>query len=329
VAFQGDSRPPSEAEVERALAGLAASEARAPEALRTRLRQAFVEGALEPGETASRPLSAGRTADGMLEHTITRGAGSTPARPEFKAELRERFVSGRLEEGISAPPALRPVPAARPLLRIAAAAALAAAAILVVALFVPRRHHWRATDFTAGGTGSFAGVPLSEIGLSSIGARLSEGGVLETGDGRLDLSLGRDDLMVAVKPGSRLHVARLPEPGSGEPIEIDIEAGEIYISTCVEYEGNPIVVLTADSRVDVTGTKLGVLVFAEGTCVCVAEGTVEVRPRKACFEPCSVNGSTSFVAERGERAGHTVPFAQGHGAEHDDHVASLMAFGAR
>jgi ferric-dicitrate binding protein FerR (iron transport regulator) len=108
-------------------------------------------------------------------------------------------------------------------------------------------------------------------------------GALQVADGRLRLHYG-DEFRMEVRPGSRVWL----DPQGGRALRLG--EGELFLQTFAAYGGQGLSVDTPETQVAVHGTTLGVRADAQGTCVCVLEGVVQVhehgrpetRPVPAC-----------------------------------------------
>ena len=295
-----------EAELRRRFLAGAQAEGEAPGTDPRSLEDPFSDNiSLSQAEDAARKASV----QSDFETFLQRHPGPHEARDAFRDELRQRFL-GDAATHASDPgrvrPAPRPASAARPrgrLLRFAPLAGVAAAAA-VLFLILPRFEQDRqpdhvaelpAPDTTTGPGGTSSGsVPTvaARWSLESFdpGTRVRLDGepfdptvlgpdelhdrLLAAGDevavdaGRMTLVFG-DQVGMEIQPGSRLEFV------AGGPA-LGLRAGEVYLTTFDGYPGHGLEVTTHDTQVLVHGTTLGVLVDPEGTCVCVAEGEVQL-----------------------------------------------------
>jgi len=183
------------------------------------------------------------------------------------AAARRRARLAFLTEIAATPPPLRERRSFRRLVW-----ALAAAAILAVTFLLPEPERWRAE---LDGRVVFDGreyLPGEEARLATA---LERSGLLETSAARGRIELGDAFALELLAEGS-LAVPPLPVLDGVEPMEFELTRGEAYLRTGASYPGNPIVVRTDLADVALHGTTVGVLVDAQGTCVCVADGTARV-----------------------------------------------------
>ena len=217
-------------------------------------------------------------------------AQATPtARPEFARELRARFVAGDFadaDDGGAAPRATPPlVVERRSWWRRKPTLTAAAAAAFLSAFLGPRL--WRSESdsgpgpawevLSAGVTATvtrdgearrLAGSALAEAILSGARVQTSEGELRLRLDGRVLMELG---------PGTDLTFAECGAD-AGSAIRLGLASGRLAAATGAGFEGSRLVVEAPDAEVVVTGTGFGIDVYDMGTCVCVTEGEVEVRP---------------------------------------------------
>lgn len=316
---------PTPAEVEALLAAWRVPPARA--AFRERVGNAFLAegsrgtGADSPSHASNEPRTEPRDdpASAMrLEELLSRTAAS-PARPEFRAALREAFCSGAIER--SAPPeprsaARRRVPL-RPLLLVTAAAA-------ALLLFLHLRNEepvWRVLGVEGEGAPVLDGFAFDSEDAAGLERGLAEAREVASGETTLDL-VYRGIARLHVRPGTTWRAVRDPGP---EALALEIDQGEIYVRTLAALDGRPITIRTPDGVVRITGTALGVLTDESGTCVCVARGHVRVtchEGQPGCERELDGHESVQFVRAESAHFGTPVPFPE----PADQHVGDLLAF---
>jgi ferric-dicitrate binding protein FerR (iron transport regulator) len=253
------------------------------------LRRGFLaaEGALE----ASRDPDLGRRNARMTRPEppdLARVLDVPPARPAFQAELRGRFLR---------PLALLRTPRHRPW-RAALGASVAAAAVAFVAatLWPSAAQRWSVRVLEARGPIVVDGLELAPGDGSVLAERLGRARTIDVGANRLGLTYG-DVLEIVAHPGttiSALRFERDPDAASRARV-MSIERGEIYLRTLAGFGLRPLTIETPVSSVNVTGTALGVWAFPTGACVCVAEGSVSVRPHDEALASAHVSARQSHV----------------------------------
>ncbi|MEW6074247.1 MAG: FecR family protein, partial [Planctomycetota bacterium] len=171
----------------------------------------------------------------------------------------------------------------RPALRLFAGTLAAAAAILAVARLVPRAEGWRALEVT-GGEIALDGEAVRATDLARLGPAIMGADALETGASHVRLALA-DRYRLDAGPGTRLRPREFARAvAADEPARLAVEAGEILLWRNPARGGGPLTVATPAVQIAVTGTVLGVLCLADGTCVSVAEGGVTVDCCGGCVQ---------------------------------------------
>lgn len=201
------------------------------------------------------------------------GQSADTARAEYRARLRTAFVQGELQP-------LAPVRRSPRPLFFWGGGLLAAAATILLLLraLLPAEPGppWlvapgidRSVSVVA--DGQALTLPADAAALRET---LRDGGLLALPDS-LPLSLTLDRrLAVQLAPGSRV---RLPGVRAGWPsLAVVVEEGEARFTSGAAFKGRTLIVTTAESVVEVTGTTIAVIADSSGTCVCVLEGAVRV-----------------------------------------------------
>ena len=289
-------------------------------ARRAEARRAFLEARSPAGDVPSRTPAPARMGD--MAHAAH---GEDPAFEAWLAALapldspaasaRRRARLAYLSEIAATPPPLRERRSFRHLVW-----ALAAAAILAVTFLLPEPERWRATLDGRVVFDEREYLPGDEARLATA---LERSGTLETSaaPGRIELG---DAFALELLANGSLAVPPLPVLDGVEPLEFELGRGEAYFRTLPAYPGNPIVVRTGLADVSLHGTTVGVLVDAQGTCVCVAEGTArvtstrlaagfqDVGPRltlRVYHDPLVEPKTEAFPAEDGADSDHTSELA--------------------
>lgn len=220
-------------------------------------------------------------------------------------------------------------------LRLVRGVLAAAAAVLVIAVLLPREPQWELSLIEGDGLLEVAGfdelIPVEDF-IENVDGFL-EAGVIHTRGNRLELTLP-GELVVELTPASTIDAAGLEARPRGGRWGLRIEQGEAFVSKSPTTRGRPLVIQTFDGDVEVLGTSLGVLCTPDFTCVCVAEGEVEVKPSTARVAPARsvTTGNTLLILRRGEKAFEGMPFPKTlcpSTDPHDHHVCALQGFTAR
>jgi len=203
------------------------------------------------------------------------------ARPEFRAALREQFLSGAAVP--DAPSASRPSPAAneaapppkpRRLFLLVGALAAAAVVVTVLTLTKSRAPLWRIHPSSTAESVIVDGIPLRLDDPAKLVSALGVARELEVRGGTLRVAV-RDEAWIEVADGTRLSQMKFAAAG---PYHVRTDRGSLGIATLPAFSGRGMRVLTEDFDLQVTGTTFGVDVDDSGSCLCVLDGTVQCRP---------------------------------------------------
>ena len=184
---------------------------------------------------------------------------------DFEARCREAFVQGQVR---SIQRTARSSASSSPIRTLAPWFGLLAASVALVFGFRVMNADPETTPETRQGW-ALAGSATASAQAAL--ATLKSGRMLSWDEDSLDVHFG-DGLDLRLLEGTRLR-GGLDEHGE---LALELAAGEILIRTIVAYDGPDLAVTTPQTEVRVTGTALSMMVNEEVTCVCVAEGTVEV-----------------------------------------------------
>ena len=281
------------------------------QAFREDLRARFVAGALAGAqagatgpESESQSEGSVRTAHRMVpssdfyDDLDQRHLAKEPApmaRTRFRQTLRNQFTSGvitgepdqlprhanrgrdRRDGGSSEPPRGLVHPFLRPLVLVAGVA---------LAFFLGNRFlgsedpdqgagTWGVTHATRIAGIEVDGVRFDTADLESLGTRLAMADTVSFGDSEVELALD-EGVHVSILPGTVLERMPFQTRQSGEPLELHLTDGEVFLRTTKGTGPHDIRIHTAHAEVRVLGTTLGVMCHDEVTCVCVADGMVKV-----------------------------------------------------
>lgn len=207
--------------------------------------------------------------------------GRPAARPEFRAALREQFLSGtaahdaaRASRAGPGAHATAPPPKPRRLFLLVGALAAAAAVVTVLALTKSRPPLWRIHPSSTAESVIVDGIPLRLDDGEKLVSALGVARELEVRGGTLRVAV-RDEAWIEVADGTRLSQMKFAAAG---PYHVRTDRGSLGIATLPAFSGRGLRVLTEDFDLQVTGTIFGVDVDGEGSCLCVLEGTVQCRP---------------------------------------------------
>lgn len=204
------------------------------------------------------------------------------ARPEFRAALRERFLDvGEERPGTATPAARAGAPPPRRLLLLAGTLAAAAAIVLTMLLTKSRAPLWRVHPSSTASTVVVDGIALRGDDAASLVAALETARELEARGGTLRVCV-RDEAWIEITDGTRLSQMKFAAAG---PYQVRTDTGSLAVATLPAFAGRGMRVVTQDVDVQVTGTTFAVDVDAEGSCVCILEGTVRCQPAGETLRP--------------------------------------------
>jgi len=149
----------------------------------------------------------------------------------------------------------------------------AAAAILIVAVVALNRGPGWTLAVEGTGTVEIDGVLVSLEDRDDLLARLRPGVRLKM-PANAEITLVADrTLALLFTSGSDATIPPPPARWLGRASAIEMWAGEVRISTGVQFGGARIAVATPNAAVEITGTTIAVILDSAYTCVCVLEGT--------------------------------------------------------
>jgi ferric-dicitrate binding protein FerR (iron transport regulator) len=203
---------------------------------------------------------------------VLRGLPGVAPEPDFRARLRENFVSGALDRERSGKPRAPVLPLFRWGVPLAAAAALIAAFVLV-----NRGPEWRSAGMSGEGQVRIGGTTLTAPEVASELEKLLRSGATVEVEGEAPLDLHCEGtLAIQMAPGSRLTLPNSPGRWVGRAISCRVEQGEVRFVTGPAFEGAHLEVTAPAARIEVSGTTFAVISAADSTCVCVLDGEVKI-----------------------------------------------------
>ncbi|MEE9271543.1 MAG: hypothetical protein V3V49_14935 [Candidatus Krumholzibacteria bacterium] len=198
----------------------------------------------------------------------------------FREDLRSRFVHGGLESPAAETGTYDPEAGRRWWQWAVPVVGVAAAAIAAIILLNggPAMH---VLDVADGSAVRIDGAPA----ILHTGQVLRAGAEIEVPEGeRVDL-VARGVVLYEVTGGTRMTLPATPGRWFNRTVVCSVFVGELRLKTGVRFAGSELRVYTPDGIVEVTGTLLSIQCDAEGTCVCVLEGTARVGVNDDDLEP--------------------------------------------
>ena len=194
------------------------------------------------------------------------------ANAEFRARARREFTgSGEVAKG------RRPLAVA---LALAASIALALGGLVWVA---NRGGPWTIAATSGVGVVEVDGRAIDLADAAALASALRPGVRIST-DARAELELGIEgSLALVVTPETTLRLPAAPGRWFDRNVTAALERGEIRGHTGRRFGGARLRIDLAGGSVEVAGTTFAVLENAEGSCVCVLDGTVRMEERGGTF----------------------------------------------
>ena len=234
--------------------------------------------------------------------------GDLEVRPDedFRARLRRDFISGDIDAAGPGEGADNVVPLDRGgnRRRLWLAAVPALAAILAFVLLTGGDVTWELKSVTGTGSIEVDGRPVEATesgelaGLVRPGARFV---VPETAE--LELILG-DVMVLGIIRDSDVTIPADPDQ-ERTTLTSTVTHGELLVKTGPGFDGENLLILTSEGRIELTGTTVAVNKGDGFTCVCVLEGTARIGKDVADLESVSAgyrkvmfaDGSPSMIVD--------------------------------
>lgn len=145
------------------------------------------------------------------------------------------------------------------------------------------------------------GEPVGRCDLDELSRRLNGASCVDSQDDELVLEL-HGDVQLALVPHTRLELAAKRRTCSRGEVGLSLECGGLLMGPVSGQGRSRLLVETPHAVVRIAGNLLGIDVFEEGTCICVASGDAEVEVLFAEHQTVRVGpDSTCFVfADGGE-----------------------------
>ncbi len=235
----------------------------------------------------------GRAPENQRVRDALRALPPVVASAEFRARTRREFTSGG-----------EVAKRRRPLAVALALAASIALALGGFAWLANRGGSWTIAATSGVGVVEVDGRAIDLADAAGLASALAPGVRVSTG-ARAELELELEgSLTLVVTPETTLRLPAAPGRWFGRNVTAALERGEIRGHTGRRFDGAHLRIDLAGGSVEVTGTTFAVLANAEGSCVCVLDGTVRMRERDGTFV---VAPGRRRVIPPGESAGRDEP----------------------
>ena len=258
--------------------------------------------------------------DELREREIERLLGSLPAlaaRPEFRSNLRERFLAGAasapavdvLPDERSAAPRAHAGRNWKPWIALAAAAAIA----VVLWLSKPAPRHWQVLPGSDATAVLVNGESIPATETERIGAALNDARSVLAQGGRLRLAY-RDQYALELPDAARVDFAPFGNTGGVDAFSLALEGSALRVVTGPGFHGHELHVHSGAANLHITGTAFAIDGGAAGVCVCGLAGRIGIVAKNAPERPLEAGKQCWFPAGGGALAW---------GEAHPEHVAPV------
>lgn len=238
-----------------------------------------------------------------------RTLGDVPADDRFRQRLRYQFVSGAFAEP---QPAARRRPFVwRPVWQVALVLVVAVAALF---LFLDARGPaWRLSTVAGVGEIRVNGETVESQDVGRLAPLIRAGARIQvTESAELDVVAG-DVLLLELASGADATLPEDPRRWFPRPLHGVLHAGELRLQTGPAFPGRHLTVLTAEGRIEVTGTVISIYKGDTFTCVCVLEGSARIGKDDARME--TVAAGLRKVMFSGDRPSEIIAIEPHHEAD--------------
>jgi ferric-dicitrate binding protein FerR (iron transport regulator) len=236
-------------------------------------------------------MSAEREPSDVGVESALRAVDRPSARPEFRSELRQRFLAAEA--------AARPRRSAPRFLGL-----LAAAAVLLAAgyfLLRPSASDWRVLEVAPGSVVKADGAVLPVDDAAALARYLRGAAEIEVERGDLVLQAG-DLALFDLGEGTRVAFAGFDRDDRATPLALRATSGRLRGRTGPAFPGRTMQVQAGPMQVAVTGTAFAVDYEDVGTCLCCLHGTVQVAAKSAGMAPMPLEAGHMCLVFKDERA---------------------------
>ncbi|HYR52569.1 MAG TPA: hypothetical protein VET83_08135 [Candidatus Dormibacteraeota bacterium] len=182
--------------------------------------------------------------------------------------------------------------------------ALAVAAIvawLVVLAGLNQAPPWTALPSAGSGNVIVNGVSVPVRDFHKLTSRLGPGArVRLESDQDLDI-LSSGVLGLQLTPGTEAVLPAAPGRWFGRSGVARVDRGSLRVTTGLRFDGAHLAIITPDATVRLTGTTVAVIAEPGGTCVCVLDGTADVKASRGGVVHVPA-GTRCDIARNGNKA---------------------------
>ena len=229
-----------------------------------------------------------------------RGLGEVRADDAFRERLRREFISG----DIAATDNVVPLDRGGNRRRLWAVAVPALAAIFAFLLLSGGGPSWTLESVTGTGIIQVDGQSVDAADFAGLEDLIKPGArFVVPATAELELRLGKV-MVFGIIRDSDVTIPIEPDDDA-TTFTATVTVGELLVKTGPAFEGEELLILTSEGRIELTGTTIAVNKGDGFTCVCVLEGTAKIGKDKADLEEVSAgyrkvmfaDGSPSIIVD--------------------------------
>jgi hypothetical protein len=180
----------------------------------------------------------------------------------------------------------------------------ATAGWLVVLAGLNQAPPWTALPSAGTGNVIVNGVSVPVRDYHKLTSRLMPGArVRLESDQDLDI-LSSGVLALQLTPGTEAVLPAAPGRWFGRSGVARVDRGSLRVTTGLRFDGAHLAITTPDATIRLTGTTVAVIADLTGTCVCVLDGTADVRARRGDIVHVPA-GTRCDIARNGNKAPRT------------------------
>jgi len=214
--------------------------------------------------------------DLRLQEAI-RGLGEVRADDAFRERLRREFIAGDIANvtGGASPDHIVPLDRGTNRRRLWVTAIPVLAAILAFVFLTTGEPAWTLKSVTGTGTIQVDGQTVEAADFAGLADLVKPGArFVVPATAELELILG-EVMVFGIIRDSDVTIPAAPE-ADRHSHTATVTHGELLVKTGPAFEGEHLLILTSEGRIELTGTTIAVNKGDGFTCVCVLEGTAKI-----------------------------------------------------
>jgi hypothetical protein len=172
---------------------------------------------------------------------------------------------------------------------------------LVVLAGLNQAPPWTALPSAGSGNVIVNGVSVPVRDYHRLTSRLGPGArVRLESDQDLDI-LSSGVLGLQLTPGTEAVLPAAPGRWFGRSVVARVDRGSLRVTTGLRFDGAHLAIITPDATIRLTGTTVAVIAEPGGTCVCVLDGTADVKASRGGVVHVPA-GTRCDIARNGNKA---------------------------